>query len=62
MNISELHEATIKFTEETDFAVPDTLEPEETDLHLVEAEFSDTRENVGTSRSSGYTKLVPMIR
>jgi len=56
MNISELHEATIKFTEEADFAVPDTLEPEETDLHLVEAEFSDTRENVGTSRSSGYTK------
>jgi RNA polymerase primary sigma factor len=57
MDIIELNEAdTLKFTEDVDFVVPDHLEPEETDLSLVEVEFSESREHSGTSRASGYTK------
>jgi len=57
MNISELEATdTLKFTEDTDFSHVENLEVEETDLSLVEVEFSESKEHLGTSRSSGYSK------
>lgn len=57
MNITELNEAdTLKFTEDTEFFNNDMLETEEPDLHLVEAEFSVSKNDLGTGRASGYSK------
>jgi RNA polymerase primary sigma factor len=57
MNITELNETdTLKFTEDTDFFNNDILETEEVDLNLVEVEFSDSKGELGTGRSSGYSK------
>lgn len=59
MNISELNTTdNLKFAEDIDFPSSDniTIEVEEADLSLVEAEFTESPENSGTSRSSGYSK------
>jgi RNA polymerase sigma factor (RpoD-like family) len=57
MNISELNpNDTLKFTEDTDFSHTEDIEIESPDFQLVEVEFSPSRNELGASRSSGYSK------
>ncbi len=60
MNITELNQTdTLKFTEDTEFFNPDTIETVETDLNLLDDGFPEVPEAKPTlqgSRSSGYSK------
>ncbi|HAG85760.1 MAG TPA: RNA polymerase sigma factor, RpoD/SigA family [Cyanobacteria bacterium UBA11162] len=57
MNTAQLNQSdTHNLTDYTDFAEPNTIEIEETELNRVAVEFSEPEEHLSASRSSGYQK------